>query len=348
MKVLYHIPHPETLYAGRTIYHGYRNAFKDFKHEFRTLTADDNPEKTLLDFIPDILITSLHPYFIKSLDLSGIRKYKKMGGKIFVNTPFWKSPLSKTRVNESRSLSENTEYVKLIKSFEFGDVYYNICEQDDPRMAGFEETTGYKHQTIPLAADRVLLKGAFDSKYQADISYVGTFLPTKREFFKKNVFPMSDKYKLKIYGQDWTKRDRILGWIQKAGQYFNVPGLKSIRKPKLALEDEGKIYASSTISINVHEDYQRKFGGDCNERTFKIPACGGFEICDNVAAVRKYFSANELVVAENGEDWYEKIDYYINNPDKRLPIARAGREKVLAEHTYHNRVEQIINIYNQV
>lgn len=349
MKVLYHIPHPDTLYAGRTIYHGYRNAFLDQGHEFETLSADDRIEKVFFDYRPDILITSLHPYFTRFLDLSLIRDYRRKGMKVFVNTPFWKSPLSKIRVNESGSLCHHSEYVRLIKSREFGDAYYNVCERNDPRMAGFEEVTRHRHYTVPLAADKILLrKIGYDPKYRADISFIGTYLPTKRRFFKKYVFPLARKYELRIYGQDWSRKDRTLGWLQKAGQYFNIPLLKSVRKPKIRLEDEGKIYRSSTVSINIHEDYQRRFGSDCNERTFKIPASGGFEICDNVAAVRKYFSDGEILMAESDDDWLEKIKYYLNNPSKRGEFIEAGRKKVLAEHTYHNRVEQIIEIYNQL
>ena len=86
-----------------------------------------------------------------------------------------------------------------------------------------------------------------------------------------------------------------------------------MRRPKLELEDEGRIYKSSTISVNIHEDYQREFGGDCNERTFKIPLCGGLEITDDVACIRKYFKeGEEIIIAKNKDDWIEKIDYYIN------------------------------------
>ena len=137
----------------------------------------------------------------------------------------------------------------------------------------------------------------------------------------------------------------MLGYLQKVGQYFNIESLKHIRKIPLSIDGERKVYSSSIISLNIHEDHQRKFGSDFNERTLKIIACGGFEICDNVRIIRKYFNEHELVIAEDTKDWFEKIDYYIKNPEKRLPIIEAGRSKVLTKHTYHNRVEQIINLY---
>ncbi|MEO0132848.1 MAG: glycosyltransferase [candidate division WOR-3 bacterium] len=347
MKVLYQYPH-ESIYAGRTIYWGYKNAFTDMGHEFKTLTATSNLNQLLLDWQPNIFITSLNRYYIRYLDLDILKKAVKNGVVVFVNTPFWNPTISKLRINESPGLKNDKEMLELIHKG-FGHIYFNSCETDDERMDGFEQTTGYKHYTIPLAADKTIIKPMYDKRFSADISYVGTYLPEKRHFFKEYVFPLKDKYKLKLYGQDWTIFQRILGWVQRGGQYFNIPYLRTINKPKLRLEDEAKIYNSSTISINVHEEYQKRYGGDCNERTFKIPLAGGFEITDDVACIRKYFKeGEEIVIAKDKKDWFEKIDYYIKNPEKRLAIIEAGHEKVLKKHTYHNRVEEVIHLYEGV
>src|SRR4029450_3800483 len=112
------------------------------------------------------------------------------------------------------------------------------------------------------------------------------------------------------------------------------PFLKSIQKPELPPEDEARVYASSKVLVNLHENHQREFGGDCNERTFKIPFCGALEICDDVACVRDYFVAGEeIVVATSRDDWFEKVAHYIRNPDEARAIGEAGRRRALAEHT---------------
>lgn len=342
MKVLYQFPSTATIYAGRTIHHGYKNAFSDLGHEFYTLTSADDSRQVLETFQPDIFITSLSSYYQKFLDLDAVLARKKMGMRVFINTPFWNSPLSKLRINETPSLSSNNEQIRLIKSG-IGDVYYNVCEQGSVLMDGFEKVTGYRYKTLALAADKLSLKSIFDNRFHADISFIGTYLPEKRGFFDTDVLPLGKRYNLKLYGQDWTLRDRMLGWVQRGGQYFNIPLLSSIRKPKLKLEDEGRIYASSAVSINVHEDFQKRFGTDCNERTFKIPFSGGFEITDDVACIRQYFRDDEeIIIAKNRDDWFDKIDFFIRNPEKRIPIIEAGKRRVLAEHTYHHRVNEML------
>ncbi|MFC1722466.1 glycosyltransferase, partial [Patescibacteria group bacterium] len=280
-----------------------------------------------------------------SLELLKTNKHKM---KVFVNTPYWNSPLD-NRINEQSSLSKNADYIKLITSGNFGDVYYNVAEEGDKRMEGFEKATGYKHHTIKLAIDKKRIYPEFSKNFKADISFVGTDLPGKRHFMKQQVFPLRDTYDLRLYGQDWTKKDKLLGYAQKLGQYLNIPLLKTIQKPNLQIDDERKIYTSSTISINFHEDYQREFGGDCNERTFKIPASKGFQITDDVACIKKYFKEHkEIIIAKDKKDWFEKIEYYIKNPEKRNPIIEAGKKRVLKEHTYNHRVKKFIKIYESL
>lgn len=349
LNILYHLPFPSTIYAYRTIYHGFKSAFEDLGLNFRTLTAGDNLEKMLCEFEPDIILSSVHNYYLKYLDMDLFNKARKRGAIAFMLVYPWNSQFDKPRINEGPALKNEREKVKKIQAGLLGDVFYNSIEQGDPRMEGFEKVTGYKHLTLPLAADKIILKPSYDEKFKADISFIGTLLPEKRQYFKEYVFPLRKKHDLKLYGQDWTPYQRLRGWIQRGGQYFNIPYLRNFNKPKLALEDEAKIYNSSLVSINVHEDYQKKFGGDCNERTFKIPLCEGFEITDNVSCIGKYFKdGEEIVIAKNKTDWFDKIEYYIKNPEKRIPIIEAGRKRVLAEHTYHNRVETIIKIYNEI
>lgn len=346
MRVVYHLPNPNSIYAYRTIYNGYKNAFTDLGHKFYTLTSDDNVERFLDKNQPDLFITATHFFYRKFLDFSILEKYRKRGMKMLTKIDFWQSPFGKARINEAQSMKHDKEAIRLIRNGDYGSEFYHTVERDDVRMDGFEKVTGFRFHTIPLAADKLIMKHDFDPQFEADVSYLGTNLPQKREFFAKYVYPLREEYDLKLYGQDWTAYDRTLGWIQKFGAYFNLPILKSIQKPKLKLEEEAKIYSSSTVSINVHEDYQKKFGGECNERTFKIPFCSGFEVVDNVACIKKYFKKGEMVIGENNKDWLEKVKYYLDNPEKRDPIIKAGRKRVEEFHTYHNRVDQIVKIFS--
>jgi hypothetical protein len=345
VKVLYHIPSLDSIYAHRTIYHGFRNAFLDLGHAFRPFTLDDRLDVVLQDYRPDLFITSSHSFYRRQLDYLLLRRFRNEGLCVLVKIDFWDSPLSALRINEAKSLKDEPKVVEMIANGDLGDAFFHVVEQDDPRMSGFVETTGRPFHTVPLAADRLALKPAFDARFAADVSFVGTLLPEKRAFFKEHVFPLGAQHTLRIYGQDWSPLDRGLAWVQRAGQYFNIKPLARLRKPRLQLEDEARIYASSKVSINVHEQHQRRFGGDCNERTFKIPFCGGFEVVDDVACLDRYFErGTELVVAASPGEWVNMVEHYLRHPEARTPIIEAGRRRVAREHTYHNRVAQLLSI----
>lgn len=345
MKILYHHPNPDTIYANRTIYNGFRNAFLDLGHEFQAFTANDTMRETFDRFQPDIFITSSHFLYQKYLDFELLRSYRERGTFVLTKIDFWHSPMGKLRINEAKSMKDDTKTIGMIKDGLLGDAFFHVVEQGDDRMDGFSQSTGFPYHTIPLAADKMVLgTHHIEERYRADVSFIGTYLPQKKDFCDERLFPLREKFDTRIYGQDWTFLDRNLGFVQKVGQYFNIPGIKSLRKPKLKLEDEGNIYRSSLISVNIHEDYQRKYGGDCNERTFKVPLCGGFEISDEVACIRKYFRADEMVIANSSKDWFEKIDYFIRHPEDRIPYIEKGRARVLLDHTYHNRANTIISI----
>lgn len=349
IKILYHLPNPNTIYAGRTIYYGYKHAFEDLGHQFKALSPEDNAFELFSEFKPDIFLTSVGPLTFRYLDLVLLKKVKKRGTKVFVNVPFWNSPMSRFRINEVQSLSSNKEWVKLISSNSFGDVYFNICEQNDEKMHGFEKTTGYKHHTVLLAVDKTIPQPKFSEEFASDISFIGTYLPGKQEFIKKHVFPLMKKYKVKLYGRDWTLANRLSNFVQKIGQYYNIPIVKEINKFKPTIEEEREIHFSSTIALNIHEDYQKTNIGEFNERTFKIPASGGFEIVDNVPILKKYFKEDQdIVIGHNTNDWFSKIEYYLQNPNRRRSIIDAGRKKVLEHHTYHNRVEQLLSLYHKL
>jgi len=343
------MPSLNSITFNRPNYVGYQNAFLDMGHNFKPLIADDDQKKIFEEFKPDIFFTSISNYYFKYLDLELLKKSKKKGLKVFVHTPFWKSPMSKLRINEVPSISENKNWIDLIKSGNLGDIYYNFCEQDDPRMDGFTKKTNYPYYTVLVAADKTQPVEKFSKEYAAGISFIGTYLPDKREFMKKYLFPLFKKYKLKLYCQDLTLLDRSLNFILKIGQYFNITFLRSFKKNNVTFKEERQIFRSSTVSVNIHADFQKKFGRDFNDRTFKIPLYGGFEITDEVVSMHKYFkNGKDIVIAKNGEEWLEKIDFYLKYPEKRLPIMKAGQQNVLNNHTYHNRVDQFLKIYKSI
>ena len=60
-------------------------------------------------------------------------------------------------------------------------------------------------------------------------------------------------------------------------------------------------------------------------RTFEVPGAGGFLLTENAAALEKfYIPGEEIVTFCSISELADKIKYYLNHPQERDEIARAG------------------------
>jgi spore maturation protein CgeB len=47
---------------------------------------------------------------------------------------------------------------------------------------------------------------------------------------------------------------------------------------------------------------------------------------------------------KNKEELYDKVLFYLNNPDKRFEISRNAKIRSLNEHTYRHRLSNLLKI----
>jgi spore maturation protein CgeB len=155
---------------------------------------------------------------------------------------------------------------------------------------------------------------------------------------------------MKLYGPGWTIRDKTLRAAGYAARRIGLNGLNdwaSKRRVTVPAEEENQLYSSAKICINLHEARQAWNINHVilNERTFKIPACGGFEVMDFVqpeSVLSNYFTESEMVCAKDEKDWFEKIDYYLTHDREREEIKKHGTDRALLDHLYTNRAKAIL------
>jgi spore maturation protein CgeB len=81
-----------------------------------------------------------------------------------------------------------------------------------------------------------------------------------------------------------------------------------------------------------------------NQRVFDVPACGAFLLTDYQESLDELFEiGKELVVYRHKDEIPEIVRYYLKNPEQRKTIAMKGRQRVLKEHTYKHRLNELIN-----
>lgn len=179
------------------------------------------------------------------------------------------------------------------------------------------------HRTLELTEDEI-------KEYGSDVSFVGAGYKNRREFFTGLI-----DYDLKIWGNEWDLNSPLGRFIQREGR-------------RVSTEDIVKIFNASKINLNLHSSAVHSgvdpFGDFINPRTFEIAASKAFQLVDMREPLSEFFNiGKEIETFKSLNELRKKIDYYLSHPEERVEIAEAGYRRVLKDHTYEVRLEEMID-----
>ena len=149
-----------------------------------------------------------------------------------------------------------------------------------------------------------------------DITFVGRCHGERKKFadtLKDHKIP------IRTFGQGWGDNGRI----SQAGLI--------------------RIYNQSKIVLNMSITSK---GGkiQIKGRDFEVPGCGSLLLTQESKEIEAYFEPdNEIITYKNIDDAIKKIEYYLIDNDEREKIAGRGYQRVLKEHTYEKRLEEVVN-----
>ncbi|MCP3676725.1 MAG: glycosyltransferase [Deltaproteobacteria bacterium] len=212
------------------------------------------------------------------------------------------------------------------------DYFFTI--QDGPFFDALAATGVKNVYYLPLAAapdihKPLTLSEDEEVEYGSDISFVGAGYYNRRKFFLNLI-----DYDIKIWGDGWEGAAPLYSRIARQGT-------------RISTEESVKVFNASRINLNLHSS-QRYEGvspdGDfVNPRCFELAACGAFQLTDYRSHLPRFFKeGSEVVCYRDSEDLRKKINYYREHPDEREAIAKRGRERVLRDHTYVARMEEMM------
>lgn len=114
-----------------------------------------------------------------------------------------------------------------------------------------------------------------------------------------------------------------------------------IRPPLHYYKELPLFYNACDINFNATHIQMRQA---VNQRVFDVPASGGFLLTDHQKAIGELFEiGKEVITYRDKEEIPELVRFYLDNPEARRGVAERGRERVLREHTYKQRLERIID-----
>jgi spore maturation protein CgeB len=161
-------------------------------------------------------------------------------------------------------------------------------------------------------------------------------------------------------GQPHGDRREVIGRLKAAGHSVQCWGF-GWPAGRLDHDQMVRVFSSSRINLNLSNASEpdkrlrarayrfvkriKESGARRSQikgRTFEVPGSGGFLLTDRVPHLEDYFELDrEVGVFDSTEDLIERVGWWLDHPDERQAVADAGYRRVLAEHTYDHRFEQI-------
>ncbi|MEN9846189.1 MAG: hypothetical protein RIS36_1336 [Pseudomonadota bacterium] len=142
-------------------------------------------------------------------------------------------------------------------------------------------------------------------------------------------------YPFKIWGSEWPSGKPFDRLVQEESRRI---------KP----EEYIKIFNATDVNLNLHSSSERDgidpSGDFVNPRTFELAASGAFQLCDNRQLLPELLEVGtEVVTFSSREEMIEKMEYYLARPEERKQICERARARVMRDHSYDRRMEQMLS-----
>ncbi len=103
-----------------------------------------------------------------------------------------------------------------------------------------------------------------------------------------------------------------------------------------------ELYAASPINLSI---CHTQLIHAASLRAYDVLACGGFLLTEYRPGIEEQFEiGKDLDVFRTPQELTQKIAFYLENEELRHEIAAHGRATVLANHTYRNRIAQMMEL----
>jgi spore maturation protein CgeB len=187
---------------------------------------------------------------------------------------------------------------------------------------------------LPCAADPAVHRPLTLSEEErqvlgSPVAFVGAGYRNRRLAFR----PLLD-LGLRIWGSEWRGAGPLEAVVEREGA-------------RIPTEDTVRIFNATDVNLNLHSspyvDGVDPRGDFVNPRTFEIAAAGAFQVVDQRALLPALFQpGTEVATFTDAAELRGLVQHYLGRPAERAALAAAGRARVLGEHTYHHRMQTLL------
>lgn len=197
------------------------------------------------------------------------------------------------------------------------------------RYAGAKQISYLPMAAEPSVHRPMALTSEERSTLGADVSFVGAGYANRRE-----LLPRLDtkEWTFKLWGNEWDGIPSLTNVLQRGGARIDTDTCV-------------KVFNGTKLNINLHSWTGEGLDPDgdfVNPRTFELAACGAFQVVDERTLLPEVFTREQMATVSRPDDLVPHVRRWLRDDAGRTQIADAARQRVLAEHTYVHRMQQLL------
>jgi spore maturation protein CgeB len=173
------------------------------------------------------------------------------------------------------------------------------------------------------------------ARFAGDLGFLGNRLPDREarvdEFFLQPARRLRQRGFV-LGGSGWQEHIVLPTNVQTVGHVYT--------------RDHNAFNCSPTAVININRNSMARFGYSPPTRIFEAAGAGACMLCDDWQGIEKFLEPGaEVLTVKSAEDVIAAVSDL--TPARAKEIGQAARRRVLAEHTYAHRAEELHAIFSR-
>lgn len=170
-----------------------------------------------------------------------------------------------------------------------------------------------------------------DIPYEHDVAFFGVGAEDREDFVASMITDPARELRdvsFIVGGGGW---DIDLGPVERGG-WVPINGFR-------------EFCGRSKINLNVTRQTHREVYKSSTARPFELAAMGCCVVSDPYNGLDDWFEiGEEMFVAEDREEAIELYEWLLDDNETREEVGRRARDRVLADHTYEHRAEELLSV----
>ena len=210
---------------------------------------------------------------------------------------------------------------------------YDLVVSSLPNQVSFFRQLGMKAELLRLGFEPRILKGTRLGSKRFDIAFVGGLGGIHR----------GGAAILEVL----ANRHRVSVWGYGVKEQAADSKLRQCYRGQLWGMDMFQALRDSKIVFNRHSNLADRYFAN-NMRLFETTGVGSLLLTDWKQNLNDMFQPGREVIAyRNAGECVELADHYVTHDEEREAVASAGQRRTLREHTYLQRMQELVSIVQQ-